>query len=372
MVRGKPTYAFVLIFTLSIFALAQTDAATISKGKLGAALDEVMTKAMAEGFSGAVLIAKNGEVLLRKGYGQANREKQIPVTSKTVFDIGSVSKVFTVAAILTLEQQGKLTVADTLGKFFSAVPADKSAITLHQLLTHTSGLLEYHDTEGDFEAMTRDEAVRRIFAQKLLAEPGKQFAYSNSGMTLLAAIVEIVSGKSFPTYLREKLLDPAGMRQTGFYRHPLWSEADVAHGYNANRFGTENSPLVWPQISWALMGNGGMVSSPADLYLWLRVLKSEKILSEKSKQKMFAQQFSLGDKRAVGYGVGSAITERGTRVLSHAGANEFGFFAFWVYYPDEDAAILISSNSGRAVNVGELQKQLARLLFTAPGASPKS
>jgi len=134
------------------------DPNAVVKGKLGMAVDMHMLQKMKEGFSGAVLVARNGEKIIHKGYGWAVRDRKLPVTTKTVFDIGSISKPFTATAVMKLEQQGKLKMTDTITRFFDNVPEDKKAITIHHLLTHSAGLGEYHDTKGDFEEMTREEA----------------------------------------------------------------------------------------------------------------------------------------------------------------------------------------------------------------------
>ena len=233
------------------------DPNAIVKGSLGKEIDRHMVQKMEQGFSGAVFVAKNGEKVIHKGYGWAVRERKLPVTTKTVFDIGSISKPFTATAVMKLDQEGKLKVTDSITEFFDNVPDDKKAITIHHLLTHSAGLGEYHDTKGDFEEMTREEAVQHIFDQKLKFSPGTDYAYSNSGFTLLAVIVEKVSGQPFKMFLKDKVFNPAGMTSTGFYRNPAWKEENDAHGYNDRKLGKENSPLTWPEITWALLETEG-------------------------------------------------------------------------------------------------------------------
>ncbi|HYE75142.1 MAG TPA: serine hydrolase domain-containing protein, partial [Blastocatellia bacterium] len=182
-----------------------SDARAIINGGLGLKMDAEATQATNEGFSGSVLVAKGETTLLQKGYGLANRDNNIPIKTDTVFSIGSISKRFTAVAIHLLEQQGKLNVNDPITKFFDNVPPDKASITIDQLLRHTSGLGEYHDTKGDFEEMTKAEALQKIFAQQLKFAPGKQEAYSNSGFTLLAMIVEKASGKPFQAFIKESI-----------------------------------------------------------------------------------------------------------------------------------------------------------------------
>ena len=181
-------------------------AALAAPPEAAATMDRWLTDA---GFRGAVLVSRNGKVLLRKGYGMADRENGTAWAPDAVFSVGSITKQFTAAAILKLEAQGKLRVEDPIPRFLDEVPADKRAITIHHLLTHTSGLES--DFAGDYESVGRDEYAARALASKLRTAPGSQFFYSNAGYSLLGAIVEIASGKPYETYLAENLFLPAGM-----------------------------------------------------------------------------------------------------------------------------------------------------------------
>ena len=338
------------------------DPDAVVKGKLGMALDKYLKEEMEKGFSGAILVARAGEKILHRGYGWAVRERRIPVTTKTVFDIGSMSKPFTATAVMKLEQEGKLKVTDPITRFFDNVPEDKKSITIHQLLIHSAGLGEYHDTKGDFEKMTRDEAVQHIFDHELKFKPGEGNAYSNSGFTLLAVIVEKVSGKPFKAFLKEQVLDPAGMSSTGFYRNPAWKKENVACGYNARKLGEDNSPLTWPEITWALLGNGGLVSSAGDLFRFHQALKGNAILSRETKEKSCTGHIDVGEGAMMGYGWGIRQTEHGKRV-SHGGANDFGFRAMFIRYLDEDVVIVVTTNAGRAVDIRSLAQKIADLIF---------
>jgi len=338
------------------------DPNAIVRGKLGTAVDRHMLQKMSEGFSGAVLVARNGEKIIHKGYGWAVRDRKLPVTTKTVFDIGSISKPFTATAVMKLEQQGKLKVTDPITQFFDNVPDDKKAITIHHLLTHSAGLGEYHDTKGDFEEMTREEAVQHIFDQKLKFKPGTDYAYSNSGFTLLAVIVEKVSGQPFKKFLKKEIFEPAGMTSTGFYRNPVWTKENDVHGYNARKLGKENSPLTWPEITWALLGNGGLISSAEDLFKFHLAMQGNTILSQKTKKKSYSGHVKIGEDAMMGYGWGIRNTDHGKRV-SHGGANDFGFQAMFIRYLDEDVVIIITTNAGRAGNIRNLQSEIDSLVF---------
>src|SRR5262245_51416134 len=194
-------------------------------GELDAKLDAYLS---ASGFTGNALVAKSGRIVLAKGYGLADREKGIPFARDTAVSIGSITKQFTAAAILALEDDGKLKVEDPISKFFPKAPEDKKGITLHQLLTHTAGLES--DFAGDYEPVDRDTYVARILGSRLRSKPGTVHYYANSGYSLLGAIVEIASGKGYETYLNERLFARAGMRETG-YRIPKWPADRVPVGY---------------------------------------------------------------------------------------------------------------------------------------------
>ena len=339
-------YAF---FTLIILFLASQFKPTLanSEDSLKNKVDSYVRTAVQAGFSGAVLVAKEGKVILHHGYGLADREKNIPVRKETVFDIGSITKRFTRAAILKLEEQGKLKRSDPLTTFFEDVPKDKAGVTVEHLLEHTAGLHEYHDTTGDFEEMDRKKAVKTILNQKLRFKPGDREAYSNSGYTLLAVIIELASGQSYSSFLKKNLFKPAGMNRTGFYRDPLWKEDEVAVGYEGKTIGKKNSPHYWPHMTWALVGGGGMVSSVGELYKWIQALEANKVLSEKAKEKMYDPEGSP---------------------MAYAGGNDFGFSAVVFEYPMEKNYIIVATNAHANMSAPSLGRQISLIL---KGKEPK-
>lgn len=193
--------------------------AEVVYGATGKRLDRYLTRLTPFGFAGVVLVAENGQVALSKGYGLANQAKQVPNTPETILGILSVSKQFTAAAIMTLEMQGKLHTSDPVAIHLSNVPEDKRGITIHHLLTHTSGIVS--GSARYFEDRSREGIVRVAFAEPLAFKPGESFLYSNIGYALAATIVEEVSGESFDQYLQEHLFGPAGMQNTGL-RNARW------------------------------------------------------------------------------------------------------------------------------------------------------
>ncbi len=329
------------------------------QGPIAKKIDDYLNRSVPFGFSGAILVAQNGKPILVNGYGSANRERRIPVTPDTVFYIGSITKQFTAAAILKLEMQGKLSVTDTLDKIFKDVPADKKGITVHQLLTQSSGLGNTEDKYGN--PVPKDVQLRRIMEVKLDFEPGKKYSYSNAGYSLLGIIVENVSGQLYEKYLYENLFKPAGMYKTG-YRIPEWEKDKVAHGYAEGL--DKGSPLDRPWYedgpSWALRGAGGMLSTLEDLYLWHLALKKDEVLSADAKRKIFSPHIKMDSDSFYGYGWSLQKTPRGTNLIKHNGSDGI-FFADFRRYVDENVVVIGVAND--IYGAGLIENKVPDLAF---------
>jgi CubicO group peptidase (beta-lactamase class C family) len=313
------------------------------QGPLGEALDRYLSQLETFGFSGSALVAKDGKVVLNKGYGLADRAKNQPYTASTIFDIASISKQFTAAAILKLEMEGKLKVEDPITKFFGPLEGRKPEITLHMLLTHTSGM---PDILGDeYEPVSRDEMVKRAMSSALISPPGRKFHYSNAGYNLLAAVVEIVSKQPYETYLREHLFVPAGMLHTGFH---VPDRELVPHGYlPTSDWGTPfDHPWAPDGPYWNLRGNGGILSTTADLYRWHLALQGDTVLSKEEREKFVTPFVSQGRMAHARYAYGWAIEKdpKGGLLISHIGGN-LVFETDFRRYMDANAVIITTSNS---------------------------
>ena len=316
--------------------------------------DELRTQVAAkvkEGLGGtisaAVLVARGDDVLVHEGFGLADAESRQPIDRDTVFSIGSITKLLTATAILKLEQEGRLATSDTLADHLDGVPDDKSSITLEQVLRHSAGLPEYVDLPGeggDFAPLAKDIAIARILDSKLRFQPGKDFGYSNAGFTLLAAIIEEASGQPYDRFLREQIFEPAGMTRTGFYGEKRWKNEQVARGRGAKKVRT-NAPCDWDEPAWALIGNGGMVSTVEDLWKFLRATEGDAILDAPRRAKLLAEEPPSKDGMAEGHGWMSGRTGRGTPVFEAAGGNDFGFLAVLMWLPKEREAVIVTSNS---------------------------
>lgn len=327
MIRKNITVVVIFACIIANSAFAQTRV----EGRLGKDVDEYLRRLTGFGFSGALLVIKDEKIVLNKAYGLADKEQNIPNTTDTVFDIGSLSKQFTAAAVLKLAMEDKLEVNDSIQKYLPNVPSDKARITIHQILSHTSGLARQAGGPGE---ISRDQMIERIFNRPLSAEPGTQFAYSNAGYVLLAAIVEVVSGEPFREYLKKKIFDPAGMIHTGFWGRlaPKVSPSLIARGYDD--FGREGNPLDWSGTSWRNLGEGGITSTTGDLYKWYLTLGGDGILSQEAKEKMWTPVL-----KNYGYGWQIEKTARGTTLIHHSG-DSYGFGSTFRWFRDENVLVL--------------------------------
>jgi CubicO group peptidase (beta-lactamase class C family) len=248
-------------------------------------VDARMKWEVGHGFAGVVLLARDGKVVFHQAYGQANRQKKIAMHPDTILAIGSTPIDFTKVGILLLAERGKLRLSDSIASYFDSVPEDKRAITIEHLMTGRSGLRDFHDVRGDRDPdhawIDRSEAVRRILDQKLLFPPGKGRRHSHSAYGLLAAIIEVISGESYPDFVRGQLFKPAGMVDTGFFGE-AYPEERMAVGYGPRKDGAVNSPPYWGKTSWLVMGSGGQISTAMDMWRWTQAVHGGKLLSEES------------------------------------------------------------------------------------------
>lgn len=305
-------------------------------------IDDYLKRVEAErGLDAAVLVVFDGKVLVRSGYGTANDATAMPFTAQTVVGIASLSKQFTAAAIMRLVDDGRLTVDARLGDLLPGVPADKAGITVHQLLTHTAGLQSDY-MKSDLEPLTKHDALRRIFAAPLVAPPGTEFNYANSGYTLLAAIVEQVSGSGYYEFLRREFFDPFKMNNTGDWADPRFAPLPVSAGYmNGNSCGPVDK---LPGPYWTVAGNGDILSTVDDMYRWYQRLHGGKVLSPASTRAMFTSYTTTGG-TDIEYGYGWEVSRRAGlgRLITHNGAGITGN-SILSDYLDQRLIIIILGN----------------------------
>lgn len=313
----------------------------------------LIDEAVAEGFSGTILLTVDGETAVLEGHDFANRDLEVLNGADTAFDFGSVMKDFTAAAIFKLQDDGMLSVSDPLSAVLPEVPADKAEITVLDIVQHRAGFDEYHDTQGDFEPLTRLEARGRILAQPLLFDPGSDESYSNSGYTLLADIIQTVSDREFTDYIREELFISAQMTHSGFFGDPIWEPGQTAVGYESSMF-EDNDPATWP-YTWALMGNGGLVTTVGDLQGWLRGLWAGEILSPAAFDAYHTDYLSL-----------SVSSFEGLQVYGAAGAGDFGLGGVVIHVPELDLRVIIGTNTYDRFDIETFAIDLGIAALTAP------
>jgi len=363
-----------VLLMLSMLGPAVTASAAddrpVVNGDVGKKADEYLSRLEKLGYSGGALIVRGKDTLLMKSYGMADRAKKIPLTTDSVYNLGSITKQFTAAAILTLEMQGKLSVKDPVSKYLDGVPADKASMTLHHLLTHSSGL-DSDFSPTDYDPVGREEYVRRALQSKLLFAPGEGYEYSNAGYSLLAAIVEKLSGQGYEDYLRQHVFKPAGMMETG-YKAPAWAAERIAHGYRDGQdWGTIVDRIQPPDAPyWMLRGNGGLHTTLKDMLAWHRALDTDAVLPKEVRARYFAPYVAEGPARRSFYAYGWAVSksDRGTTVVQHNGGNGV-FVAEFVRFPDEDAMIFLTSTNAD-MKATPVVPVMETLLFGGPVTLP--
>jgi CubicO group peptidase (beta-lactamase class C family) len=295
------------------------------------------------GFAGVVLVARGDEPLLAEGFGLADRERAVRWTPGTVSDVGSITKQFTAAAILKLAEDGRLSVDDPITRYFEAVPADKSGITLHQLLSHSSGLSD--PDIGDFEPVTLAGFLEQVFAQPLLFAPGHGYSYANANFSLLGAVIEKLSGSSYEAFLRKRLFLPAGMYETG-YLLPAWGDGRLAQGYerDGTRWGTfSERSMDADGPHWALRANGGIHMTAYDMLRWARALLGGRCLGADSLRKLWTPYVSEGGGTFYAYGWSIDKAPDGAKIVTHNGGNGI-YFADLAIMPDTGLVVFLMTN----------------------------
>ena len=291
------------------------------------------------GFHGAILIAKDGEILLKKAYGMANYEHDVPNTPQTKFQIASVSKNFTATAIMTLQERGQLNTQDPLDRYIPDYP-NGDRITIHHVLTHSSGIPNVNEfPDYDYKARFPQtlEGIVNMFKDKpLIMEPGEKYSYSNSNYNLLAYIIEKVSGMSYGEFLNENIFEPLEMRDTAHHEDASAIIKNLASGYTPGGSGGNEKA---PYLDWSMKtGNGSIYSTVEDLYKWDRSLYTEKILKKATLDEMFKAHIE-------GIGYGWFVRKRLNRRVTAINGRSPGFTSYLERYIDDDACIVILSNN---------------------------
>ena len=324
----NPTVAVILALLLAVPGLAQDVAR----------MDQVVESYVAnKTFMGSVLVARGHEILLSKGYGSANLEWNIPNSPDTRFRLGSVTKQFTAASILLLEERGKLKTDDPVKKLMPDAPAAWDKITIFHLLTHTSGIPSFtgfpdYAAQEPF-ATTPDKLVARFRDKPLEFQPGEKWSYSNSGYVLLGYLIEKASGESYQQFVQENIFGPLGMKDSGYDSNSAIIPKRAA-GYAPGKNGPVNAGFIHMSVPFSA---GGLYSTTGDLLRWEEGLFGGKLLSAASLAKMTTP---FKDDYAFGLAV---HTVSGHKVIDHGGGIE-GFSTFLAYYPEDKLTVVALAN----------------------------
>lgn len=330
-------------------------------------LEAVWENARAEGASAVALVRHRGQVLGAFEAGSSRRDEGLANTLETAFDIGSITKQFTGAAIMRLHEQGQLDLQAPLATLFDGVPEDKGAITVHQLLTHTAGFAGA--LGDDDEPVQRDEYLQRAWDRPLTAEPGSLHYYSNTGYSILGALIERVTGRSYDEYLRSEVLLPAGVSETGYIGLEL-EPSRVAVGYAE---GEADDPLARPHppdgYYWNLRANGGLLSTAADLARWFDALLGGEVLGAEALATYLTPHVreGLGSDARYAYGWAVSDTPAG-RLYFHNGGNGY-FYAEVRQYVDAELLVIVLANEESDVVLGLPDDLAHAVLPELPSAS---
>jgi CubicO group peptidase (beta-lactamase class C family) len=337
--RLTVTSAFVL---LAVAACAGAQAEGTLEQRIDAFVRAEMARQHIPGV--AVAVIHKGTTMAR-GYGQANVEHMVPVTEETIFQSGSLGKMFTAAAVMLQVEDGKLALTDPITKFFPDAPPEWTAITVRHLLTHTSGIPDYTTSTFDYRRdYTEDELAHLAFKQKLEFAPGSRWNYSNTGYALLGFIVGKVSGHFYGDVLRERIFNPIGMKTAR-----VITEADIvphrAAGYQQENGELKNQDWVAPKLNTT--ADGSLYWSLRDLLAWNAAVERRAVLSRESWNQILTP-VRLASGKSYPYGFGWSLDDRNGRPVQQHGGAWQGFKTHLARFPQDELSIIVLANLAEA------------------------
>jgi CubicO group peptidase (beta-lactamase class C family) len=356
----------LVVAIVSVSGLAQSPIASTTgyEGEVDAVMKQQMRARHIPGAS--VAVVSHGKVVLLKSYGLADVENQVPATPHTVYELASVTKQFTAAAIMMLVQDGKLSLDDPINQLLDGLPAGWNKITIRQLLNHTAGVPEFSKPQFHLD-MRADHAPRDLI--QLVANapldftPGEKYSYSNTGYVLLGMLIEKLSGKKYGTFVRERIFEPLDMKDSRFNDQSA-IVPNRARGYTFTNFILENADFTSSSNPYAA---GGLLSSAADMAKWMQAQGSEKLLSRSNWEQMWTEA-RLNDGTNFGYGFGWNIRTTWSRKrVEHAGGIS-GFKTNVTRFIDDDLSVIYLLNSD--AGPGSLGRRIFGLYLPATQYHP--
>lgn len=317
---------------------------TVSAQNLESKIDSLLINVFKDknGPGGEFLVAKSGEIIYQKSIGKANIELEVDLTSENIFQIGSMTKQFTAISILILEEGGKINVNDPVSKYIPDYPQGEK-ITLHHLLTHTSGIKDFTKMKS-LKEISQREMTPKVMVDFFKNEPidflpGEKFDYNNSGYVLLGYIIELVSGQTYKEFIQKNIFDKAGMSKS-YYASDRKIIPKRAYGYQKKEYGYVNKT----QISFSVpYSSGALMSTVVDMLKWQNALNQNLLLNANSLKKAFTK-YKLNNGQEFTYGYGWHLRDLdGTPTRQHGGS-VFGFKSMGVYIPSEDIYVIGLTN----------------------------
>ncbi|PWV45422.1 serine hydrolase [Chitinophaga sp. S165] len=338
---NRSGYIYTLLFALSLIC---EPLHTVLAQSFEARIDSLILKEFNEkdGPGGVFMVTRNGKPVYHKAFGKANLELGVDLAPESVFQLGSMTKQFTAVAVLMLEEQGKLNVQSPVSKYIPDYPSGDK-ITLHHLLTHTSGIKDFTKMKAlsdiSQKEMTPKMMVDFFKNEPVDFQPGEKFEYNNSGYVLLGYIIELVSGETYEDFINKNIFRKAGMNNS-YYASDRKVIPERAYGYHKKEHGYVNKTIISFTIPFS---SGSLMSTAGDMLRWQNALDQHLLLSNKSTTKAF-QTYKLNNGEAFTYGYGWHLKEiKGTPVREHGGSI-FGFKTMGIYIPRERIYIIGLSN----------------------------
>lgn len=350
----------ISFLALSLGCSQTGDEAAEGDFDLASVIDAGLREASSDGSGFAIILELDGQIILRKGYGYADRERRLEFTPASIAQIGSLTKQFNAAAILQLAEAGEVELSAPLKNYIPEIEPPVGDVSLHQLLTHSSGLPEY--CGDDYDSISRDEFIDTCLRLPLVFQPGTDVAYSNVGYGAIAAVIEFVTERDFEAYLEDEVLRVNGLKAAGH----LFSEnldADFARGYLDGK-DTGNIAERIEALEgnwWNLKGNGGMQASTEDMHAWYLVLNGRGVLSDEVRAELKVPHSPWSDGVAAGYGWYFRSNAGGRiRQMSHSGSDGV-FFSYYWHRIDKRAFMYFVGNSGEEPTKKALREILGTL-----------
>ncbi len=334
------------LLKLRLLAILLLSISVVSAQSLESKIDKILTEQFKSNETGvSALVAKDGKVIYRKAFGKANLELNVNMTSDNVFEIGSITKQFTSVAILMLLEEGKLSLEDDITKFIPDYPTKGKKITVHHLLTHTSGIKSYTGMSKFGKVMTLDKSPLKFIDffknEPMDFDPGEKYKYNNSGYFLLGYIIEKVSGMSYPKFIKERIFDKIGMNNSyyGSYTEVIKNRAS---GYNKRGGKFTNAQYISLSLPYAA---GSIMSNVDDMLKWQTAISNNTFVKKEIINKAFTN-YTLNNGDKINYGYGWSINEiNDVPTIEHGGAIP-GYLSMGISVPSENIYVIVFSNCG--------------------------